>query len=558
MSRVFRIFRKAYAIIVSKHTNKDGKMNKIAVYLNEHLQGEVTSSKAMRRRYSRDGSVLSITPEIIVFPRITNDIRKVARFSWQLAEKGHAIDLTVRGAGGDTTGGAIGKGVLLCTTTYLHNILTIVPKNRLVHLQPGVTFEVLNEALKWQGLAIPNAPSRGRHVTVGGAIASNILGEDGEVSRAVEKLEVVLANGDLIETARISKGELSKKLGLQTFEGEIYRKLEGLLEDNEALITRLANDRTPDNSGYKSVSMVKARDGSFDLTPLFVGSQGTLGVISEIVLRAEYHNSNRTMIAVVVKDTATARDISDKLLAFSPSALRTIDGELFRRSAKLGTNAELLGSVESIGAVIYVELNEFNAHVRLKKLKKIKKLMVKLQVGIVDSTDHHVGEFDAVKSIGDSLRRSSNDDDVALPIIDGAYIPSDRREAFLTELDELAAKCHIELPLVSNILTGTYDVFPLLKLDVVGDKQKLFRLLTDYAALVVKCDGALASNGAEGRLKANAVIATMEDDEVKLYEDIRAIFDPFGTMNPGVKQKSDVRALVSALRSSFDTSDFAA
>jgi FAD/FMN-containing dehydrogenase len=200
-------------------------MNKIAVYLNEHLLGEVTSSKAMRRRYSRDGSVLTITPEIIAFPRITNDVRKVARFSWQLAEKGHPLGLTIRGMGSDSTGAAIGKGIVLSTATHLNHILTILTKERLVQVQPGVSFEVLNNALRWQGLTLPNSPQNERYSTIGGAVATNALGNSGEVSDAVEKLEIVLANGDLIETGRISKHDLSKKLGLQTFEGEIYRKI---------------------------------------------------------------------------------------------------------------------------------------------------------------------------------------------------------------------------------------------------------------------------------------------------------------------------------------------
>lgn len=62
-------------------------MNKIASYLNEHVMGEAVASKAMRARMSRDNSVLKITPELVVFPRSTNDIRKVARFAWQMAEK---------------------------------------------------------------------------------------------------------------------------------------------------------------------------------------------------------------------------------------------------------------------------------------------------------------------------------------------------------------------------------------------------------------------------------------------------------------------------------------
>ena len=532
-------------------------MNKIAVYLNEHLLGEVTSSKAMRRRYSRDGSVLTITPEIIAFPHITNDIRKIARFSWQLAEKGHPLGLTVRGTGSDTTGAAIGKGMIVSTGTHLNNILTILAKDRLIQVQPGVTFEALNNALKWQGLALPNAPQNERYSTIGGAIANNSLGNSGEVSSSIEKLEVVLANGDLIETGRIGKHDLNKKLGLQTFEGEIYRKLEGLIEDNEELIKQLAADQTRDNSGYKSLSLVKEKDGSFDLTPLFIGSQGTLGIISEIVLKTQFYK-DQTIAVAVVDDAAMARDITDRLIELAPSALKTIDGELFRRAAELGAQAALLGSVESIGTVIYVEFNDASDRAQLGKLKKMRKLLTKLNVGMVDSSDHQIDEFEAVLSIGDSLRRAGNDDAIALPIIDGAFVSAGRREEFTESLAELASKHHIELPLITNVLTGTIDAYPVLKLDVIGDKQKLFRLISDYADLVAKTDGAFISDGGEGRLKANAAWAALSEEETALYEQLRAIFDPFGTMNPDVKQKNDIRSLVASLRTSYDITDFAA
>jgi len=533
-------------------------MNKIAVYLNEHLLGEVTSSKAMRRRYSRDGSVLSVTPEIVVFPRITNDIRKAARFTWQLAEKGHPMGLTVRGYGGDVTGAAIGKGMIISTTQHLNNIINIVAKERLVHVQPGVNFETLNQTLKWQGLTIPNVPTDTRHSSIAGAIANNTLGTTGEVSAAIQKLEIVLANGDLIETSRITKHDLNKKLGLQTFEGEIYRKLEGLLEDNEEVIKHLANDPVRDNTGYKNLARIRAKDGSFDLTPLFIGSQGTLGMISEVVLKAEFFSQDRTAVVAVVEDAGLARDITDRLIELDPTTLRTIDGELFRRAAKLGAQAGLLGPVESLGTVIYLEFNDFSDRAQATKLKKMRKLMVKLGVGMVDSSDHQLDEFDAVASIANSLSYAENDDAVAVPVIDGAFVPSGRREEFTTALDELAAKYHVTLPTVANILTGTLNVYPVFKLDVISDKQKLFRLLTDYADLVTKCGGAFVSDGSEGRLKANAAWAHLEDGEVAVYAQLRSIFDPFNTLNPDVKQKNDVRHLVASLRTTYDLTDFTA
>lgn len=533
-------------------------MNKIATYLNEHLLGEASSSKAMRRRMSRDNSILTMTPEIVVFPRVTNDIRKVARFTWQLAEKGHPMGVTPRGFGADTTGAAIGKGVVVDTSAHLDSIIMIAPKDRLVHLQPGVSLASVAEALRWQGLSLPGMPRDLCHSTIGGAIASNIIGGQPALSDAVEKLEVVLANGDIIETGRVSRHDVNKKLGLQTFEGEIYRKLAGLIEDNEATIASMANDTTRDNTGYRGIASVRQKDGSMDLTPLFIGSQGTLGIISEIVLKTDFYASDVLAAVILTSGNEQARDIADKLVELSPAQLMTLDSELINRAHGYGKIFSVLGTEEAAGTVVYVEFDDFSDRARAHKLKKLRKMVQKWGIGMVDSDNRDIGEFRQLRDAPEATRRMADDDKVTLPILDGAYVPFDRREEFVTQLAELADKQHVALPMKTDMLTGTMDVYPQLKLDVVSDKQKIFRLMGAYAELVHRCNGAFVSDGAEGRLKANAAWSVLDDDEVALFEAIRAIFDPFGTMNPGVKQKNDVRALVGALRSSYDTTDFVA
>jgi hypothetical protein len=66
-------------------------MSKVASYLQEHILGEVSTNPAILAAMSHDGSVLEIQPDMVVYPRVTSDIRKVARFAWQLAEKGHVL-----------------------------------------------------------------------------------------------------------------------------------------------------------------------------------------------------------------------------------------------------------------------------------------------------------------------------------------------------------------------------------------------------------------------------------------------------------------------------------
>ncbi len=540
-------------------------MSKIAKYLNEHILGEITGAKAVRERFSQDRSVLSIKPELVMFPRVTNDIRKAARFSWQLAEKGHVLPLTARGAGSDETGAAIGKGLVINTTAHLNSIIYIALKDKehFVHVQPGVTFKALNDALNWHGLGVPTYPSGAAFSTIGGAVASNtggqMSGKFGLTGDWVKRLEVVLANGDLIETSRLKKHDVNKKIGLQTFEGEIYRKLDGLIEDNQALISEKLSGDSVDNTGYARIAQVKQKDGSFDLTPLLVGSQGTLGIISEIVLKTDYISKDISAIAAVVSSIEAARDISDALKKLDPDSLETIDGLLFDQAREKGKVYPFFASSDSndkIGAVLYVQFNDFNNHARARKVKKATKILSQYNAVVVTSESHSLDDLFAIRDVARTIFGSDNGNDTYAPLIDGASIPSDRHEDFAIAVAELAEKHHITLPLRTRVLDGVIFTRPALQLDKVSDKQKLFKLITEYAQLVDKFGGTFLADSSEGRLKANAAYSIIDEDIQQLYEQVRVIFDPFGTMNPGVKQTSEVKSLVEALRSSYDTADY--
>lgn len=540
-------------------------MSKIAQYLNEHILGEITSAKSVRQRFSRDGSVLTITPELVMFPRVTNDIRKAARFSWQLAEKGHILPIITRGGGSDQTGAAIGKGLIINTTAHLDNIIHIALKEKehFVHVQPGVTFKSLNDVLNWHGLYVPSYPESAAYSTVGGAVANNsggqLSGLSGLTGNWVNRLEVVLANGDLIETTRLNKREFSKKKGLQTFEGEIYRKLDGLIEDSQDIINKL-HEVERDNAGYARIKEVRHKDGSFDLTPLLIGSQGTLGIVSEVVLKTDFMSANRTILVAVVDSNEVARDAADTIRSIEPASLETIDGAIFKAATARGKVYPFTkpDQVEvNVGAVVYAQFSDFNDRVRAKKLKKAIKQLEKFNATIITSNDHSFEELDSIREVMSTVFLSESDSDAMPPLLDGAYVPANRYEEFCGLVSDLAAKHHVLLPLHRRVLDGVVSARATLQLDKVADKQKIFKLISEYSQIVDKLNGTFIAESGEGRLKANASYLLMDEDVQAMYKQIREIFDPFGTLNPGVKQPSDMRVLVGALRSSYDQSDFA-
>jgi FAD/FMN-containing dehydrogenase len=540
-------------------------MNKVAKYLNEHILGEVTTEAAVLRAFSTDASVLTITPEMVTYPRVTNDIRKIARFSWQLAEKGHALPLTVRGGGSDQTGAAIGKGVIVNTTAHMNTIFELDAKQKLIRLQPGVTFKAVNDALALHGLHVPSYPVSAAYSTIGGAIANNasgvLSGRHGATGDWVHQLEVVLANGDVLQTGRISKRELGRKKGLQTFEGEIYRQIDNLITDNEDIIANKIDYNVRDNAGYGGIARVKNRDGSFDLAPLFIGSQGTLGIVSEVIMKTEERATGQVVVAAAFETYDAARDGIDALRALDPGMLEALDGELFVQARAQGKAYKFYTDAAdsvSVGAIVLVAFDDGSERANRKKAKKVLKALEPLGAYVrISDSEVEAQELLVLRDVSTAVIHPDGEGMSAPPIADGAYVPFERFEDFSRAVSELAQTHHVSLPLYGHALDGIFYVRPGLQLHKVGDKQKVFKLLGDYATLVAAHGGHLIGEAAEGRIKAPFAYKQIDDDVMELYAAIKAVFDPNGILNPGVKQSVEMRELVSQLRPDYDLAGFA-
>jgi len=537
-------------------------MSKVAAYLQEHILGEVTTNPAVLAALGRDMSVLEITPEMAVYPRVTNDIRKIARFTWQLAEKGHVLPITVRGNGSDETGGAIGKGISVVMPAHMDKVFEFDAKQKLLRLQPGANAATVNAALQLQGMVVPSFPTSARYNTVGGIVSSGsngpLAGKYGDVGDWVTQLEIVLANGDILQTERLSKRDLNKRKGLQTFEGEIYRSLDNLIEDNAQLIAEKIAVDVRDNTGYNAISKVKQKDGSFDLTPLFVGAQGTLGIISEMIMKTDFASASMAVAAVAFADAQAARDALDQLYELKPAFVETYDGDLFTMAEARGKKYDFLKNAGgSVSTVVLVGFDDFSERARTKKLKRVEKLLAKTDAYIETAEDEAADELMVLREVTALIAVPDGKTVSAPPLIDGAYVPRERSEEFLTAVKEMAAKYAIALPFHSRVLESTFYARPVLQLHKVGDKQKIFKLLDEYSNMVAYFGGHLIGNGSEGRVKARFAYAQLDPDVLALYSAVKAVFDPHGILNPGVKQPNELRQLIPHLRSSYDTAAIA-
>ena len=152
-------------------------MNKVAHYLQEHLVGEVMTGTDARRYFSTDMSIFVLPPMMVVYPRNENDVRKTARFTWQLAERGRVIPITARGSGTDQSGAALGEGLVLAFPAHMNKILELDSKTGVVTVEPGINYGKLQQTLQTHSRFLPPFPASFEYSTVGGAVANNASGE---------------------------------------------------------------------------------------------------------------------------------------------------------------------------------------------------------------------------------------------------------------------------------------------------------------------------------------------------------------------------------------------
>jgi FAD/FMN-containing dehydrogenase len=531
-------------------------MSKVAHYLQEHLVGEVMTSTDARRYFANDGSILQLAPSLVVYPRSENDVRKTARFSWQLAERGRVIPITARGLGTSQTGAALGSGIMLVFPAHMNRILELDTKTNTVVVEPGINYGKLQQTLQTHGRFLPSYPAALDYCTVGGAIGDNASGEKsfkyGDMRAYVQGLRVVLANGEVIETGRLSKRELSKKLGLATFEGEIYRSIDTLIEENHDLIEKMQLSVTRNSAGYDLLD-IKRKDGSFDLTPLLVGSQGTLAITTEAVLGTEPHAPQSTLIMAQFDSLEHAqnailelREVSDR-----PASIEMVDENVLHEIQTLNPN-QLKSSVKppypAITLLIEFEADEKHAK---KTIKRAEKILDSYAVASEVATDpDKQQQLWQIRQAVNYLLAHNEGLVKAVPLVDAAVAP-DRFKEYVEGVYSLLETNNIKPAIWGHAGDGALQLQPRLNLGQIGDRQKAFRFMADYHKLVLGLGGTIAANAGEGRLRA-PYLETMYGSEVyALMQKIKNIFDPYGTLNPGVKFGTSMDDLKTMIRPDY-------
>lgn len=528
-------------------------MSKVSEYLGQNISGEVTTEPAVLEYFSTDNGILRYKPQVVVYPRTLDDIRKLARFAWRLAEKGYNLPITPRGYGSGDQGAALGEGAVMIFPAHMQKVLEFDTRAKQIRVQAGINMRALQEVVATHGLFFPVYPRNLKTATLGGSIADCVFGPKslhyGGMRDWVDQLEIVLSSGEVIQTGRLSRRELNAKKGLQTLEGAIYRELDALIDDNWEAIKENGVEDFSDNVGY-NLADVKQDDGSFDLTPLIVGSQGTLAIINQAILNLVERPADTSLMVITLDTLDDLDDLVTAIKEQDPSEFDFIDGVALNWIYEnLGKTTTAGLEQNNLAGVLIVEFNDGDFK-HSKSMRKISKLLDNNNIDYeVAETQEDKEDIWAVRDCLGSIKAHTSQG--LYPVeFSGAVVPIERLSDFLKDLRKLIKTRKIEGFISGRIGAGSLNVLSLLNLERTSDRQAVFAMNRDYCELTGKLGGTIAGDSGDGRLRALGSRGQYTDEMLGIFEQVKEIFDPKGILNPGVILDTDQDSLTSKINSS--------
>lgn len=504
---------------------------KLVEELRGGLKGDITVDPIAREIFSTGACLYRVKPKAVVWPKEVEDVAKVLEVAVRAG-----IPVTARGGGTSRTGNELGEGIVLDFSRYMNRILEFDPDQKLVTVEPGVVLNDLNDFLKPHGLFFAPDPSTKEHCTIGGMIANNSSGpmsvKYGTTRKHVYSLEILLPDGRLLRTGPRSPEQIS---AMEPREREIYQGLMRVIEEHGEALRDERPLATKDSSGYHLWD-VRGPDGSLDLTPMMVGSEGTLAVVTEATLRLMPVLPARLSAIIHFRDISTVGEATQRILAFGPSMVEIMERQILELARK--ANPALADHIPAgTEALLVVELEGHDTDSLRSALTSMGEQLVG-ENGLADRfmvarDAQEMALFSRMRSIsGPILNRVRGARKPRAFIEDPAVHPS-RLTRYIEGLRNLFSRHAVEASIYGHAGDGNLHSMVFLDLSDPHDVRRMTELSSDVYDLVLELKGTISGEHGDGRLRTQ-FLPRQYPRLHRAFGLIKALFDPAHILNPGI------------------------
>src|SRR3990167_7296186 len=494
------------------------------------LKGEVLEDEATLKFYSRDASLFEIKPQIVVFPKDVDDIKNLVVFvNKNLDQK---IHLTPRSAGSDMTGGQLGESIVVEFTKYFNHIKKIGDNYALT--EPGVFYRDFEKETLKHNLLLPSYPASREICAVGGMAANNAGGEKtlayGKTEKYIEELKVVLSDGNEYQFSPLTKSELEEKIKLQNFEGEIYRKIYKLAEDNYDAIKKAKPEVSKNSAGYLLWDVWDRN--IFDLTKLFVGSQGTLGIITEIKLKLVKPKTHSKLLVIFLPEFVEllrAKNIFSLAWQFLPEFWTILTSGFPKLILLAEFTGNSIAEVDEKIEAAKTDLQSLKIKMRATRNEKEARKYWVMRRESFNLLRHHIR----------GLRTA--------PFIDDFVVKPEKLPEFLPKLNQILSEYSLIYTVAGHVGDGNFHIIPLMNLADPKSRKIIPELSEKVYRLVLDFGGSITAEHNDGLIRGFYLKAMYGDKIYKLFKEVKNIFDPNNIFNPGKKVDANMEYALSHL-----------
>ncbi len=426
--------------------------------------------------YSYDAFTVEAIPDLVLLPATTEEVSQILK----LASK-HRVPVTARGAGTSICGAPVPvKGGIVLPLTMMNRILETNTPDRYCIVQPGVINGDLQVELARTGFFYPPDPGSMNYSTIGGNLAQNAGGprclKYGVTSDYVLGMEVVLANGDII---------------------------------------RFGSRNVKDVTGYR-------------LSGLFCGSEGTLGVVTEITLKViPQPKAYRTVLAIFDELDDTAATVSDIIGGgILPSAMELLDKVLINTIE----DAHNIGLPREAEGLLLIEIDGSEAQVEEDLALIVEKVRSNNAIGIQEARTGEERDklWHARRSMYPCMARLKPN-----CIVEDATVPASKVPIMIRGIRSIIDKYGLLAGISAH--AGDGNMHPLIACDLrdLEEMDRVEKAIEEIFDLAMIHNGTLSGEHGIGIAKRKHLSKAIDEPTLRFMHTVKQAVDPHGILNPG-------------------------
>jgi len=537
---------------------------KLSEEIKKFFRGEVADDEATLSTYSRDASLFKVKPKLVVFPKNAEDLKALVK--WVGDNSGFSV--TVRAAGSDMTGGPLSESIVADVTKHINKMGDVREEGTTV--EPGMFYRDFETKTLEKNLILPCFTASKNLCALGGMFGNNCAGERslryGKMENFILETKVIFSDGNEYLAKPLSREALDIKMAQNDFEGNVYKNLFNLIKENREIIERAKPRVSKNSAGYYLWNVLSRALDTFDLNKLLVGSQGTLGIVTEMKLRLVPVKKYHDLVALFFKSWDELPQVVNAILPQDPESLETFDKDTLKLgihfmpevARKAGSSffsfalkflPEALISVEMLGLpklVVLVEVSEDTEEEVKNKVRNIVEVIKPFNIwSRIVEKDSEEEKFWVMRRESFNLLRQHVKEKRTAPFIDDFCIPPEKVPEFLPRALKILKDYDIDTNIAGHAGNGNYHIIPLMDLRKESERAKITAVADKFYDLVAECKGTITAEHNDGIIRTPYLGKMYSPEVLTLFQKTKEIFDPQNIFNPGKKVNGTLEYLES-------------